>query len=127
MQLNEDATFFLKNLLSCRHLCPYITDNTIILINVFTVAPENQQRLIELLTKATEESVQFIEGFITSTLHRSLDGTKVTMYAQWRSREDYDNMRKNAKASPYLEEALQFAKFDMGMDEVVKTFTGVEK
>ena len=102
-------------------------DNTIILINVFTVAPENQQRLVTLLTKATEESVQFIEGFITSTLHRSLDGTKVTMYAQWRSREDYENMRKNAKASPYLEEALQFAKFDMVMYEIVKTFTRKEK
>jgi len=93
-----------------------------ILINVFTVSPSDQQRLVELLTRATEESVQYIEGFITATLHRSIDGTKVTMYAHWRSKEDYENMRKNASASPYLEQALTFAKFDMGMYEVVKTF-----
>ncbi|ACU60011.1 antibiotic biosynthesis monooxygenase family protein [Chitinophaga pinensis] len=97
-------------------------NQAIVLINVFTVAPENQLRLIDLLTKATEESVKFIEGFIAATLHKSVDGTKVTMYAQWRSREDYENMRKNAVASPYLEEALQFAQFDMGMYEIVRQF-----
>ena len=93
-----------------------------ILINTFTVAPENQQPLIALLTRATTETVKYMEGFITSTLHRSIDGTKVTMYAQWQSREAYDTMRKNATASPYLEEALTFAKFEMGMYEIVETF-----
>src|SRR5262245_15888756 len=99
-------------------------DKPIILINVFTVAQKDQERLISLLTTATEETVRFIEGFVWSTLHKSLDGTKVTMYAQWRSREDYENMRRNAAASPYLEEALQFSKFDMGMYEIVKKFDG---
>lgn len=93
-----------------------------ILINLFTVLPEDQERLITLLTKATEETVKYMEGFISSTLHRGIDGTKVTMYAQWESKEAYDNMRRNATASPYLEEALRFAKFEMGMYEVVKTF-----
>jgi len=94
----------------------------LILINTFTVAPEHQQRLVALITKATAETVQYMEGFITSTLHRSLDGTRVTMYAQWESREAYENMRKNATASPYLEEALSFAKFELGMYEIVETF-----
>jgi quinol monooxygenase YgiN len=59
------------------------------LINVFTVDPANQHRLIELLTRATDEFVSRAPGFVFSTLHRSLDGRKVTMYAQWRSTEDY--------------------------------------
>src|SRR5690606_17601726 len=92
------------------------------LINVFTVDPVNQQKLVELLTLATENSVRQIEGFISSSLHRSIDGTKVTMYAQWKSIEDYQNMRSNATASPYLEEALKIAQFDPGMYEVVETF-----
>jgi hypothetical protein len=29
------------------------------------------------------------------SLHRGLDGTKVTMYAQWRSVEDYEAMRRD--------------------------------
>ena len=92
------------------------------LINVFTVEQADQQKLIDLLTRATDSSVRNITGFISSSLHRSLDGTKVTMYAQWRSIEDYQAMRNNATASPYLEEALKFAKFDMGMYEVAATF-----
>jgi quinol monooxygenase YgiN len=99
-----------------------VDDHFLTLINVFTVDPSDQQELVDLLILATEDSVTKIEGFISSILHRSLDGTKVTMYAQWRSVEDYQNMRKNPSASPYLEQALKIAKFDPGMYEVVKTF-----
>jgi len=66
------------------------------LINVFTVEPANQGRLVELLARATETSVRHEPGFISASLHRSLDGTKVTMYAQWRSVEDYQAMRENS-------------------------------
>jgi len=93
------------------------------LINIFKVEPENQQKLIDLLTLATENSVRNITGFISSGLHKSLDGTKVTMYAQWRSIEDYQNMRNNPAASPYLEQAMEIATFEPGVYEVVKTFS----
>ena len=96
--------------------------NYLTLINVFTVEPANQQKLVDLLILATQSTVQHITGFISASLHRSLDGTKVTMYAQWRSMEDYQNMRNNATASPYLEEALKFATFAPGMYEVVESF-----
>jgi len=97
-------------------------NNYLTLINVFTVDPSNQQKLIDLLTLATDGSVKNITGFISSSLHKSIDGTKVTMYAQWRSMEDYQNMRNNPTASPYLQQALEIATFDPGMYEVVKTF-----
>src|SRR5580704_13327535 len=67
------------------------------LINVFTVEADNQQRLLELLARATETSIRHAPGFISSSLHRGLDGTKVTMYAQWRSVEDYQAMRENPR------------------------------
>ena len=99
-------------------------DNKILtLINVFSVDPANQQQLVDLLISATEISVRKMPGFISSSLHRSIDGTKVTMYAQWRNLEDYQKMRNNNDAAPYLEKALTIAKFDSGMYEVVKTFS----
>jgi len=101
--------------------------NFLTLINVFTVDPINQQKLIDLLTLATDSSVRHIKGFISSSLHRSIDGTKVTMYAQWKSIEDYQNMRNNSTASPYLEEALKISRFDPGMYEVVETFLPIAK
>lgn len=94
------------------------------LINVFTVEPVNQRQLIELLARATETSVRYAAGFISASLHRSLDGTKVTMYAQWRSVEDYQAMRENPTPLPYLQQALAIAKFDPGMYEVVETYSG---
>jgi heme-degrading monooxygenase HmoA len=94
------------------------------LINVFTVAPDDQQQLIELLTRATEISVRHAPGFISSSLYRGLDGTKVTMYAHWRSVEDYQAMRENPAPLPYLQQALAIAKFEPGIYEVVGIFSG---
>jgi quinol monooxygenase YgiN len=92
------------------------------LINVFSVDPANQQKLIDLLTMATETTVSHVKGFISSALHSSFDGKKVTMYAQWESIEDYQAMRNNSVASPYLDQALKIASFDPGNYAVVKTF-----
>ncbi len=98
------------------------SDSPVTLINVFTVEPANQQRLIDLLTDATERSVRYAPGFISARLHRSLDGTKVTMYAQWRSIADYEAMRADPVPLPYLHQALAIARFEPGMYEVVSTF-----
>jgi quinol monooxygenase YgiN len=97
------------------------------LINVFTVEPAKQLELISLLTRATDLSVRHVAGFISASLHRSLDGTKVTMYAQWRSIEDYQAMRQNPVVAPYLQQALSIAKFDPGMYEVAETFVSNEE
>ena len=78
-----------------------MNDKPVILINVFTVDPKRQQQLIELLTRATEESVRHARGFMSARLHRSIDGTKVTIYAQWRSNEDYQAMRENPAPLPW--------------------------
>jgi len=91
-------------------------------INVFTVDPAKQPRLVELLTEVTDTYVRHARGFISSSLHRSLDGTKVTMYAQWQSLADYEAMRKEPGPLPYLQEALTIAKFDPGTYEVVQSF-----
>ena len=96
-------------------------------INVFTVEPVNQLRLMELLARATDQSVRHAHGFVSATLHRSLDGTKVTMYAQWRTIEDYQAMRNNAAASDYLQEALSIAKFESGMYEIVESYLPADK
>jgi len=100
----------------------YKKARTIALINVFTVEPANQQRLVDLLARATDGVVDRAPGFVSSTLHRSIDGTKVTMYAQWRSAADYHAMRQDPGPLPFLEEALTIAKFEPGIYEIVRTF-----
>ena len=99
------------------------SNRLVTLINVFTGAPAHQQEIVDLLARATETSVRYAPGFISATLHRSLDGTKVVMYAQWRSIEDYEAMRENPAPLPYLQQALALAKFEPGMYEVVETYS----
>lgn len=94
----------------------------IALINVFTVEPVNQQRLVDILARATDVSVCQADGFISARLHRSTDGTKVTMYAEWRGVDDYEAMRRDPGSLPYFHEALSIARFEPGMYEVVRTF-----
>jgi len=96
------------------------------LINVFTVEPARQQELIELLVLATDGFVLHARGFLGSTLHRSLDGTKVTMVAHWRSAEDYQAMRAGPQLIRLLEKALSLARFEPGMYEVVRDFNPAE-
>jgi len=96
-------------------------------INVFTVEPANQQRLVDLLVHATVASVRHSPGFVSATLHRSIDGTKVTMYAQWRTIEDYQAMRNNPASSDHLQEALAIAKFESGMYEIVESYLPDDK
>ena len=44
------------------------------------------------------------------------------MYAQWRTIEDYEAMRKDPAPLPYLQRALVIAKFEPGVYEVVESF-----
>jgi len=80
----------------------------------------------EKLIKATDSFVRHAPGFVSSSLHRSIDGTKVTMYAQWRTIEDYQAMRRDPAPLPYFKEALTIATFEPGMYEVVETFTATK-
>jgi quinol monooxygenase YgiN len=72
------------------------------LINVFTVEPERARQLAELLTAATEEVMQHIDGFISANIHLSTDGTRVVNYAQWRSAEAFQAMLQDSTAQQHM-------------------------
>ena len=67
--------------------------NLVTLINVFETKPEQQQVLLDQLSRFAE-SVKEEPGMIGAALHRSIDGTRVVNYAQWRSEEDLDRFVK---------------------------------
>lgn len=93
------------------------------LINVFQVEPENQEALANLLRQATESAISHLPGFISANIHRSYDGQRVVNYAQWRSREDYEAMLRDPKATPHMTEAAQLAEsFDPILCEVAESF-----
>ena len=79
------------------------------LINVFTVEPERQQELVDLLDRATDEVMRHLPGFVSANLHASLDGSRVVNYAQWRSVADFQAMLANPDAGSHLKAALDRA------------------
>jgi quinol monooxygenase YgiN len=79
------------------------------LINVFTVEPPQQQALVDLLTRATDDTIRHKPGFISANIHKSDDGVRVTNYAQWRSRADLEAMLRDPEAQPHLREATALA------------------
>jgi quinol monooxygenase YgiN len=83
--------------------------DVVTLVNVFTVAPEDQQLLLDLLVEATEATMNKQPGFVSANLHKSLDGRKVVNYAQWKSREDFEAMLKDPEAAVHMGEAARIA------------------
>jgi len=99
-------------------------DNKVVtLVNVFTVAPENQQRLVEMLVEATEKTMKHVPGFVSANIHKSLDGVRVANYAQWRSREDFETMLKNPDAGAHMKPIIEIAEFDAHLYEVIETMS----
>ena len=83
---------------------PTIKANTGVItqINVFTVKTENQHALIELL-KSAAESVSTVPGWLSASLHRSLDGTRVVNYAQCGNMEAWEAVMAKLRAGGFLE------------------------
>jgi quinol monooxygenase YgiN len=79
------------------------------LINVFTVQPDRARQLVDLLTEATEDVMQHIDGFISANIHLSADGTRVVNYAQWRSAEAMQAMRQDATAQQHMAQCADLA------------------
>lgn len=96
-------------------------NNVVTLINVFTVEPENQQRLVDMLIEATEQTIKNTPGFISANIHKSEDGVRVTNYAQWRSHEDYAAMLQDPEATTHMKPIMEIATFDAHTYEVVES------
>ena len=54
------------------------------LMVVFPTTPETQAQWAQELTQVAKQHAEH-DGFISCTVHRSLDGTRVAEYIQWRS------------------------------------------
>ncbi|MBV9689288.1 MAG: antibiotic biosynthesis monooxygenase [Ktedonobacteraceae bacterium] len=88
-----------------------ITQNSSLftLINVFTVTPERQREMVDLLVEATEHTVRLLPGFISANIHQSLDGVRVTNYVQWKNKEAFEAFLHNPEATAHFKIAEQIA------------------
>lgn len=81
----------------------------VVLINTFTVDPDRADELLTVLSRATEEGMRHIPGFVSANLHVSRDKRHVANYAQWRSQSDIDAMMADPDAGVHMREAAAIA------------------
>jgi len=102
---------------------PTITpgDGRVTMINVFTVQPEQREALIEILVDGIRRVTSRQPGFVSATIHTSLDGTRVANYVQWDSRDAYERLFRDPEMLRFMEDLkarLRFARADASVYQV---------
>jgi heme-degrading monooxygenase HmoA len=78
-------------------------------INVFEVDPNNQDELARLLIEAVQY-VSAMPGWISASVHKSLDGTRVTNYAQAADHSAWEAIVERLRSHGYFERFQKLAK-----------------
>jgi hypothetical protein len=87
-------------------------------INVFTVKPENQQALIDLLIESAR-SVCHIPGWKSASIHRGLDGKSVVNYAQSSDMNSQGRIVASLRDNGFLDGNKQLGEAHPALYEVV--------
>lgn len=89
-------------------------------INVFTVPEGGQQALIDHLAEAARAASR-VDGWMSASLHRSLDGRRVVNYAQARDRGAMGRVYAVLDAEGYIARGAALGTARPGLYEVVFT------
>jgi heme-degrading monooxygenase HmoA len=73
------------------------------LVNVFTVEPDNQPKVLALLQEGSETMFSKMPGWISTNLLKSRGGRQVIVYSQWRDAKDIDAFRQDARLKSYFQ------------------------
>jgi len=80
------------------------------LINTFDVEADKSAAVVESLREFTERVTRDLAGFISASVHVSLDRTRVVNYVQWRSEQDFAAMFRIPEAQAHMREVSALAK-----------------
>ncbi len=96
-----------------------VTKEVTTLINILTVEPENQQKLIKLLRESTECVVSQLDGWISTSFVAAKDDRHVVIYSQWRDLASVEAMQSNPEMIAYFPRVAALAAFDSVAGNVV--------
>ncbi|OBB83736.1 antibiotic biosynthesis monooxygenase [Mycobacterium sp. 852002-30065_SCH5024008] len=101
---------------------PFIRTNAGIVtqINTFTVPDGGQQALIDRLSEAARFA-STVPGWLSVSLHKSHDGTRVVNYAQSDSLESAVSVIDRLRQAGYLDRNAEYGQAHPGLYDVVFT------
>jgi len=80
------------------------------LINVYEVEPDKQVDLVRLLADVTDRVIRHQPGFVSVSIHSSLDGGRVVNYAQWASKDHFDGFMRQPETQIELRKFAALAR-----------------
>jgi len=94
-------------------------NDVITVIIIFAVEPERQQELIDTIIEFLETTLKQQPGFVSSCIHKSIDGVRVMNYAQWKTQQDYQAFINNSEVQAKGAKLFQFQIHESHVYEVV--------
>ena len=83
-------------------------------VNVLTAEEGKQEEVIEILKDGLNNEMSHQPGFVSATIHRSLDSENITVYAQWSSQQDFDAavQHRSSGGAPTMNKVFSIAQPD---------------
>jgi quinol monooxygenase YgiN len=98
---------------------PTTAKTPVTLINVLSVEPQAQQKLVELLRENTEGVIKTLKGWIATNLIASADGKQVVIHSQWETPIDVEAMRSDPRMVTYFPKIAELASLNSIVGAVV--------
>lgn len=89
-----------------------VTPEVTTLINVLTVEPENQAKLLDSLRQNAESVVSTLPGWISTSFVVSHDKARIVIYSQWRDLAALRAMQSHPQMRAYFPHVAALASFD---------------
>jgi len=90
-------------------------------INTFRCRPADQDRVVQLNVEIIENVAVGQPGFISATVHRSLDGTRVVNYLQWQTAGHLAAMQRSPAFQRIAQQLSGLIEFDPHQCEIIHT------
>ncbi|MGD0311248.1 MAG: antibiotic biosynthesis monooxygenase [Acidimicrobiales bacterium] len=92
---------------------PYAT-----FINTFRCDPRDQAEVVHINVEIVDQVAPTLPGFVSASVHRSTDGTRVINYLQWESAEHLAAMQRSAEFQVIARQFAGLIEFDPHQCEV---------
>lgn len=99
---------------------------TVTHINSFACRPEQQQALVDSLI-ATVAAARCVPGWLSASIHKSFDGTRVVNYVQFTSHEAAEAVTRHLLAGGHIQRNVALGAVTPGQFEVVHTLSADEQ
>jgi len=88
-------------------------------INIFRCKPAHQDEVVRINVDIVEQVAAKFPGFLSATVHRSVDGTRVINYLQWESPEHLAALQRSPGFQKIARRLAGLIEFDPHQCEVV--------